>query len=76
MLTACGATAPVIQTKTEYRYAPEALTEPTPRPAYKGKTWGDLADYTVLLDSLLSQCNGDKALQRQWANDHTNEANK
>ncbi len=42
-------------------------------PEYSGKTWADLADHAVRLDSLLGQCNGDKSLLRQWANEH-NEA--
>ncbi|WP_417518753.1 hypothetical protein [Marinobacter sp.] len=42
-------------------------------PEYTGKRWADLADHALQLDSLLQQCNGDKALIRQWA-DHHNEA--
>lgn len=69
LLTACAASPPIIKTKTVYRYPPATLTEPTDNPEYTGATWGDLGDYTILIRSLLMQCNADKTALRDWSND-------
>ncbi|WP_455429681.1 Rz1-like lysis system protein LysC [Marinobacter aromaticivorans] len=66
LLTACAASPPVVRTKTEYVYPPAALIQPTPAPYYTGKTWGDVAEHCVRVESALDQCNADKKTLREW----------
>lgn len=54
-------------TKTEYRYPPTVLTEPTPVPDYMGTTWADVGDYALTVKGALLECNADKQSIIEWA---------
>lgn len=68
LLTACAsAPPPIIRTKTEYRYAPPLLMAPCTLPVFTGQKNRDLADYALLLQTIIIVCNSDKAAIRDWS---------
>ena len=63
---------PTTRTVTEVRLPPESLTQDCLVPAFTGADTGDLLDWALELRAELVRCNIDKALLRQWREEHGN----
>lgn len=50
---------------------PPALVRDTTRPAWAGRTNGDLLEHAIDLGAALDSCNADKGALRAWMQDKT-----
>lgn len=70
LVTGCARTQTVYKTNTIYRNPPAYLLADCPVPEYTGTQWGDVADYAGEVLTMLSICNTDKELLREWVSTH------
>lgn len=57
MLAGCETQPVRVETRTEYRYPPDALIQDCPVPAFEGTTVGDAVDYIPRILEALGACN-------------------
>ena len=69
-VTGCASTQTVYKTNTIYRNPPAFLLADCPVPEYTGTQWGDVVAYAGEVQTMLSICNTDKELLREWVGTH------
>jgi hypothetical protein len=70
LVTGCASPQTIYKTSTVYLHPPAFLLSECPVPEYTGTEWVHVAEYAGKLQSMLSLCNDDKGLLREWVTEH------